>query len=170
MVTWGTSMLEGKPVVLDDKLLKQAVLSVPESVFSQMLADDARRQVEAARRQVEANAAAVADRASAAADAERARNDRLFAVQGALQQQPRGTTLFCQTDDKWPRSPGDSVDRQQLVCHLVGQSNMEPIMGSWLLTNGWTIESEMRRVVANIIIVQLGTAEVTSVTLRKTTS
>jgi hypothetical protein len=170
MVTLGTSMLEAKPVVLDEKLLKLAVLSVPEAALSQLLADDAQRQMQDRRLQLEAQATIAAEQARARMAEQKAEAARMVAVQSTLQQQPRGATLFCQTDDKWPRATGDSLDRQQLVCHLSGQSNIGPIMGSWLISNGWTIQSEMRRMDPYIIVVQLGTVEVTTATLRKTTS
>jgi hypothetical protein len=170
MVTLGTSMLDAKPVVLDEKLLKQAVLSVPEAALSQLLADDAQRQMQDRRLQLEAQATIAADQARARMAEQEAEADGMVAVQSTLQQQPQGATLFCQTDDKWPRATGDSLDRQRLVCHLAGQSNIGPIMGSWLISNGWTIQSEMRRMDPYIIVVQLGTVEVTTATLRKTTS
>jgi hypothetical protein len=170
MVTLGTSMLDAKPVVLDEKLLKQAVLSVPESALSQLLADDAQRQMQDRRLQQEVQSTIAADQARARMAEENAEADRMVAVQSTLQQQPQGATLFCQTDDKWPRASGDSLDRQRLLCHLAGQSDIGLIMGSWLISNGWTIQSEMRRMDAHVIIVQIGTVEVTTATLRKTTS
>jgi hypothetical protein len=86
-----------------------------------------------------------------------------------LGQQPAGSTLFCGTDPHWPRSPGDAVDRQNLLCHLVGKQNMPPLAGAALLTSGWTIVSENRRTEHNTILsVDMGTVEVTEVTLRKT--
>jgi hypothetical protein len=168
MVSLGTSMLDAKPVVLDEKLLKQAVLSVPETALSELLADDAQRQMQDRQLQMAAQATIAADQASVRMAEQRAEADRMVAVQGNLQQQPQSTTLFCQTDDKWPRATGDSLDRQRLVCHLAGQPNLGPIMGSWLISNGWTIQSEMRRMDPYIIVVQLGTVEVTTATLRKT--
>jgi len=169
MVTLGTSMLEAKPVVLDEKLLRQAVLSVPEGVLSQVLADDTQRQMQDRRLQLEAQAAIAADQAAARMAEQKAEAERMVAVQTALQQQPQGATLFCQTDKEWPRATGDSLDRQRLVCHLSGESNMGPIMGSWLISNGWAIQSELRRLDPYVIIVQMGTVEVTTATLRKTT-
>lgn len=170
MGSLGTSMLDAKPVVMDEKLLKQAVLSVPEPALSQLLTDDAQRQMRDRQRQMAAQAAIAADQASVRLAEQNAEAARTLAVQGALQQQPQGATLFCQTDDKWPRATGDSLDRQRLVCHLAGQPNLGPIMGSWLISSGWAIQSEMRRMDPYIIVVQIGTVEVTTATLRKTAS
>jgi hypothetical protein len=54
------------------------------------------------------------------------------------------------------------------VCHLVGKPDVQPMMGAALLTSGWTIVSENRRTVHNIILTaDTGTVEITEVTLRK---
>jgi hypothetical protein len=96
-----------------------------------------------------------------------ARRDANAALINQLGQEPIGAMLFCSTEPDWPRHPGDAVDRQSLVCHLAGKSNCPPLMGAALLTSGWTIASESRRTKHNIIIVDMGTVEITEVTLRK---
>jgi hypothetical protein len=123
----------------------------------------------------EAHAAALAQaREQADAAANRAKQAQSAAVIASVTlinqmgQQPVGSTLFCSTDPQWPRSPGEAVDRQNLVCHLVGKQNVQPMMGAALLTSGWTVVSENRRTEHNTILsVDMGTVEVTEVTLRK---
>jgi hypothetical protein len=110
-----------------------------------------------------ADAAAV--RANQAANAAAIANAMLVSQMG---RQPVGSTLFCSSDPDWPRAPGDAVDRQSLVCHLVGKPNVPPMMGAALLTSGWTIVSESRRTAHKIILTaDMGTVEITEVTLRK---
>jgi hypothetical protein len=104
--------------------------------------------------------------------AKQAQNEAAIANAMLIKQmglQPIGSTLFCNTDPHWPRSPGDAVDRLNLVCHLVGKQNVQPIMGAALLTSGWAVMSENRRTEHNTILsVDMGSVEVTEVTLRKT--
>jgi len=177
----GTSMLDAKPVVLDDKLVRQAVFSVPEAAVSQLLADDEQRQAQDRQLQHDVQSKIAADLAQksaveqkAAADQAKAETERMAermaVVQNSLHRQPQGATLFCQTDDEWRHATGDSLDRQRLVCHVTGQPNMDPIMGSWLLSNGWTIQSEMRRMDRHVDVIYEGTVEVTTATFRKTTT
>jgi hypothetical protein len=109
--------------------------------------------------------AAAAVRAKQAEDAAAIATATLVNQMG---RQPVGSTLFCRSDPSWPRTPGDAVDRQSLVCHLVGKPDVPPMMGAALLTGGWTIVSENRRTVHNIILTaDMGTVEITEVTLRK---